>query len=294
MDTSDLLRGEGFVRRSLRLLVAAAQAWIEGRAIRLGAAVAYYSLFALVPVLLLAMGLASIFIDQAFVASEVESILVDLLGSEAAAVLMRLIDEYLMNDTDLVLSLIGLGVLLFSATLLFVAWKDVVDITWETPRLRGARGTLRRRTFGVLAVLGAGALLTVSLMADAIIAYIGALSDSGIVDLVVETTGRFLPVTLGAVFIGVLYKYSPEPDVSWRSVWFPAVATMLMLWIGAGIYGVYLANYGFQSVPGVAGTLVLGLVLVYYASMILLYGMEMVKLLHEDKVPESISLRSFR
>ena len=97
---------------------------------------------------------------------------------------------------------------------------------------------------------------------------------------------------LGAVFIGVLYKYTPEPEVSWGSVWFPAIATMVMLWIGAGIYGVYLTNYGFQSVTGVAGTVVLGLVLVYYASMILLYGMEMVKLLHEDTVPESISLRS--
>ena len=75
MDTSDLFRGNGFVRRSLRLLVASAQEWIDGRAIRLGAAVAYYSLFALVPVLLLAIGLASIFIDQAFVASEVEAIL---------------------------------------------------------------------------------------------------------------------------------------------------------------------------------------------------------------------------
>ena len=67
-----------------------------------------------------------------------------------------------------------------------------------------------------------------------------------------------------------------------------------MLWIGAGIYGAYLSNYGFQSVSGVAGTVVLGLVLVYYASMILLYGMEMVKLLHDDAVPESISLRSPR
>jgi membrane protein len=292
MDTSDLFRGNGFVRRSLRLLVASAQEWIDGRAIRLGAAVAYYSLFALVPVLLLAIGLASIFIDQAFVASEVEAILAELLGSEAAAVLIDLISEYLQNDADIVVSIVGLGVLLFSATLLFVAWKDVVDITWQTPRLRGARGTLRRRSFGVLAVLGAGALLTISIMADAIIAYIGAHSDSGIVDLVVETTGRFLPVTLGAVFIGVLYKYTPEPEVSWGSVWFPAIATMVMLWIGAGIYGVYLTNYGFQSVTGVAGTVVLGLVLVYYASMILLYGMEMVKLLHEDTVPESISLRS--
>lgn len=292
MDTSDLLRGDGPLKRTLRLFAAAAQSWVEGRAIRLGAAVAYYALFALIPVLLLAVGLASIFIDESVVTSELESGITDLIGADAAAVVIDTILTYLDAEVDPLVSLIGLGVLLFSATLLFVAWKDVVDIMWDSPRIWGARGTIRRRLFGVLAVVGSGVLLTASLMADAVIAYVGRFVDSALLDALISTTSQVVPLALGAVFIGVLYKFTPEPEVAWQSVWLASVVSMLMLWLGAAVYGIYLENYGFQSVSGVAGTVVLGLVLVYYAAMILLYGMEIVKLLHDDAVPESISLRS--
>jgi len=282
MDTFDQwLEGRGPVRTVLRTLVYAARAWIDGRAIRLGAAVAFYGLFAIIPVLMLAIALASVFIDEARVTAEVQAVIADLVGEELANAIVEAFTEFTANDGDLIVSLIGLGALLFSATLLFVAWKDVVDIMWDEPRVKGARGTIQRRLFGVVAVLGAGALLTLNLMADTIVGFLDAQLHSGIAEFVIDTTGTFIPMLLGMVFIGILYKYTPEVEIAWRSVILASIVTMTMLAVGAWVYGIYIENFGFQSASGVAGTVFLGLVLVYYGAMILLYGMEIVRVKHK-------------
>lgn len=295
MDTFErLLEGGGPIRREVRTLITAAQAWIDGRAIRLGAAVAYYGLFAVVPVLLLAVALASIFIDEATVTAEVQAALTDLVGRDAAGYIVDAFGEFATSDPGLLVSLIGLGALLFSATLLFVAWKDVVDIMWDAPRVHGARGTIQRRLFGVLAVVGSGVLLTLRLMVDAVFGVLDRFFESRLIDLVLTTTGNVLPLVLGAFFIGVLYKYTPDVEVRWSSVWLASIVTMIMLAIGSWAYGLYLSAFGIKSASGVAGSLFLGLVLVYYAAMILLYGMEIVKLKEIGTVPDSVSLRRGR
>ena len=181
------------------------------------------------------------------------------------------------DNANGLLSLIGLGALLFSATILFVAWKDLVDIMWDTPWEGGARGTIRRRFFGVLAVVGSGALLSLNLMMGTVVAVLERLFDSNLAGILLTTIGTLVPMVLGVFFIAVLYKYTPEIDLDWGSVWLASAVAMAMLAVGAWLYGIYLANFGFRSASGVAGTAFFGLALVYYAAMILLYGMEIVK-----------------
>lgn len=277
------LEGDGPVVTRIRLLFDAANAWIEDRVIRLGAAIAYYSLFAILPVLFLSVALASVFIEAERVAQEVETALADLLGPEAARVIIDAYEAVQSSNTDVLASLIGLGVLLFSATLLFVAWKDVVDIIFDAPRVRGARGTIQRRLFGVLAVFGAGALLTANLMVQTVIAFLERITDTILADVFVKTAGTVLPLVLGAFSLVVLFKVTPDADVEWRSTWLAAVVSMLMLDLGAWGYGVYLNVYGFSSVSGVVGSLFLGLFLVYYAAQILLYGVEIVRLMEQSR-----------
>jgi membrane protein len=278
--------GDGPVATRLRLLYDAANAWIEDRVIRLGAAIAYYSLFAILPVLFVSVALASVFIEAERVAQEVETALADLLGSEAARVIIDAYEAVQASNTDVLASLIGLGVLLFSATLLFVAWKDVVDIIFRAPRVRGARGTIHRRLFGVLAVFGAGALLTLNLMVQTVIAFLERITDTILADVVVRTAGTVLPLVLGALSLAILFKVTPEVDVEWRSTWLAAVVSMLMLDLGAWGYGIYLNVYGFTSVSGVLGSLFLGLFLVYYAAQILLYGVEIVRLKEQSSIQQ--------
>ena len=267
----------GPVVKTVQLLVASARSWIDDRVIRLGAAVAYYSLFTLIPVLFLAVSLASIFFGQDRVDAEVEKQIADLLGDDIASAVTSAFEQLQDVDEGTIVSLVTLGVLLFTATLLFVAWKDVVDIIWGAPRVGGARGTIQRRLFGVLAVFGAGALLTLTLLAEALIGMLDRVFGSLLADILIKTTGSLIPLALGAVFLAVLYKYTPEDHVAWRSVWLPSFVAMAMLSVGASAYGLYVSAYAFRSAAGAAGSVFLGLIFVYYAAQILLYGVEIMK-----------------
>ena len=267
----------GPVVKTVQLLVASARSWIDDRVIRLGAAVAYYSLFTLIPVLFLAVSLASIFFGQDQVDAEVEKQIADLLGDDIASAVTSAFEQLQLVDEGTIVSLVTLGVLLFTATLLFVAWKDVVDIIWGAPRVGGARGTIQRRLFGVLAVFGAGALLTLTLLAEALIGMLDRVFGSLLADILIKTTGSLIPLALGAVFLAVLYKYTPEDHVAWRSVWLPSFVAMAMLSVGASAYGLYVSAYAFRSAAGAAGSVFLGLIFVYYAAQILLYGVEIMK-----------------
>lgn len=267
----------GPVVKTVQLLVASARSWIDDRVIRLGAAVAYYSLFTLIPVLFLAVSLASIFFGQDQVSAEVEKQIADLLGDDIASAVTSAFEQLQLVDEGTIVSLVTLGVLLFTATLLFVAWKDVVDIIWGAPRVGGARGTIQRRLFGVLAVFGAGALLTLTLLAEALIGMLDRVFGSLLADILIKTTGSLIPFALGAVFLAVLYKYTPEDHVAWRSVWLPSFVAMAMLSVGASAYGLYVSAYAFRSAAGAAGSVFLGLIFVYYAAQILLYGVEIMK-----------------
>ena len=288
------MSGQSFrrTRATFSLLYDSAQSWIDERALRLGAGVAYYALFALVPVLFLAIAFASFFLGQA-VRGDVEDALAGLLGEDFASGLLSAIDAVDLGDSGTVFSLISLGVLIFTATLLFVAWKEVVDLLWGIPRERGARASMMRRLFGLAAVVGSGVLLTVNLAVGTIIAGVDKFVDNQLLDALLKLMGSFIPVLLGMIFVGVLFKFTPDIDVSWRSVWFAALVSMAMLSVGAWGYGVYLDKYAFASAAGAAGALLLGLVLVYYATAILLYGMTVVKLAHSssDFVPLAFSRR---
>ena len=272
---------DGPVISTVKLLTASVRSWIDDRVLRLGAAVAYYSLFALIPVMFLAISLASIFFGQDAVTAEVEKAVADILGDDLATSLINAFEQLQLIDAGLVMSLVTLGVMLFTATLLFVAWKDVVDIIWDAPWVGGAKGTIRRRLFGVLAVFGAGALLTLTLLAEAVIGMLDRVFGSLIADILIKTTGSLVPLALGALFIAILYKFTPEEHIAWRSVWLPSIVAMVMLSVGSWAYGLYVAAYTFKSAAGAAGSVFLGLVFIYYAALILLYGVEIMKKNHE-------------
>lgn len=279
---------DGPVISTVKLLIDSARSWVDDRVLRLGAAVAYYSLFALVPVMFLAISLASIFFGQDAVTAEVEKLVADILGDDLAGSLITAFEQLQLIDTGAVASLITLGVLLFTATLLFVAWKDVVDIIWGAPWVGGAKGTVQRRLFGVLAVFGAGALLTLTLLAETVIGMLDRAFGSLVADILIKTTGSLVPLALGALFIAILYKYTPEETIAWRSVWLPSIVAMILLSIGAWAYGLYVAAYTFKSAAGAAGSVFLGLVFIYYAALILLYGVEIMKKNHERAVVTSL------
>lgn len=268
------------LRATYRLLYSSAEAWVDDRALRLGAGVAYYGLFALVPVLFLSIVIATIVLGRT-VTGDVEEAIEELFGADLAEAIIGAIEAVGEQASEWSLSIVGVGALLFTATLLFVAWKEVVDLLWGIPRKRGVRATVRRRMFGVFVVLGSGALLTLSLASQALITWIEAFLSGPALGLLLGIASSVVLFLLGVVFVGVLFKYTPDAEVAWSSVWFASAVSMGLLTVGAWGYGIYLDLYGFSSAAGVAGTLFLGLVFVYVSVAILLYGVVIVRQIHE-------------
>jgi membrane protein len=248
--------------------------------VRLGAGIAYYSLFALVPVLFLAVSLAGFFFGQDVAGGAIEDAISDAVGPELAAFVVLAIDRVQGYNADSLLPLFSIGALLFSASLLFVAWRDVVAIIWDVPRESGVRAKLRRRLFGLAAVLGSGVLLTLVIFAQTLVGTLDSLLATGALDVLLRITSSIVPALLGAVFLAVLFKYTLDFQIAWRSVWLAAAVTIAMLSVGAWGYGIYLDAVGLKSASGVAGTLLLGLALVYYSAQILLFGVEVTKEAH--------------
>jgi membrane protein len=265
------------IRGILDTLVKSAEAWSADRAIRLGAGLAYYSLFALIPVLFLAGALAGILFGKEVASGALEDWLSTAIGPEIAAVVVQVVDGMGTESMLSSLPLISIGALLFAATLLFVAWKEIVNLIFGVPRQKGIRGQLHRRLFALAAVLGAGLLLSLVILAEALVGRLDRLLASGALDVLVAITGSLATTAIGVFFVAILFKYTPEPEIAWRAVIVSSITVMAMLSIGAWGYGIYLDVYGLSSASGVAGTLVLGLILVYYSAQILLYGVEITK-----------------
>jgi membrane protein len=262
------------------LLKGAARAYANDRAIRLGAGLAYYSLFALVPIMSLAVSLATIFFGQE--ALEVFTTAVtDLLGADAAAALVSAIEGG--GGSTFWLSITSLIVLIFAGGLLFAAWRDIVQIMWREDEHWSVAVTIRNRIFAIAAVLGSSLLLTLTLFAQALLGLFSDRLDSGIVDQLLVITGSIVPFVIGTLFIAVLFKYTPTADVGWHHIWFPAVLTMLLLSIGAWAYGLYVSFAGLGSAVGVTGTIFLGLAFVYYAAQTILYGIEIVNVSFQSR-----------
>lgn len=267
-------------RPTLGLLVESAQEWSSDRAVRLGASLAYYSLFALTPTLALAVSLASVFFGQEEVSQQLYDAISEIIGTDIATLIVTAIDR--VDDDSMlgVLPLVSLGVLLFTATFLFVAWREIVGIIWDLPRQQGIRASLRRRGFAVAAVLGAGVVLTLMMFVQALIGSVENFVEIELIGFLATAASSLATSAIGVVVLAVLFKYSPGVEVAWRSVWLSAILTMLLLAVGAHGYGWYVERFGLNSAAGVAGTVFLGLAFVYYAAQILLYGVEVVKVSH--------------
>jgi membrane protein len=265
------------VKGTIALLAAAARAYIDDRAIRLGAGLAYYSLFALIPILTLAVSMASIFFGQELVTGEFYARINEILGADAAGLITDAVESMSLETGDAVLPAASLVVMVFTGTLLFVAWREVVNIIWGVPRERGIAATIEKRLFALAAVLGSSLLITTILFAQTVLGLFSNRLDLAVFDGLLLVTGSFLPLAIGALFLAVLYKYTPTAEIAWGDVWLASLVAIILLSAGSWAYGLYIGVAGLGSPVGVAGTVFLGLALVYYAAQILLYGIEIVK-----------------
>jgi membrane protein len=174
------------------------------------------------------------------------------------------------------LAIVTLVVVVYSASILFVAWRDTLEDIWELPYRPSLKTTVRSRVYGALVPLAAGVLLSAIVVVELLTALAGEFITAPLLDAIIRALEMISPTVLSVLALGLVFHVSTHVRPRWRDIWPGAVVAALALAVLEWGYGIYVRLYGTSSAAGAAGAVMLGLVFVYYAAQIMLYGAELI------------------
>jgi membrane protein len=263
-----------------RLFVEAWNGWNRDNAPRLGAALAYYTLFALAPLLIVGVAVAGAVFGQDAAQGRLVYELRALLGDSGAKTVEEIVERSRQIESGLVATAIAIVTLFLGASGVFVELKGALNVVWDVPAPRrgaGLVGLIRERVASFAMVLCVGFLLLVSLLANALLAASNGvlaryLPSASVLSQAESAASSFLMTTL---LFALLFKYLPDCAIAWKDVWAGAAFTSLLFTAGRQLIGLYLGHSSIASAYGAAGSVVVLVVWVYYAAQIFLFGAEL-------------------
>ena len=263
------------------LLKASVSAWSDDKAPRLGASLSFYTVFAMPPLFMIAIFIASLFFDPTSVQTQMFSEVGGLIGKKSAEAIQTAMAAQYQTNKGLVASAIAIGTLIVTATGLFIELQDALNTIWrvEAKPGHGMMGFIRIRLLSFAMVVGIGFLLLVSLLVSAALAaatkfIAGFLPSLGILS---EIGSDLVSFAVIMVLFAMMFKVMPDVRVAWRDVWIGAAVTSLLFTGGKFLLGWYLGRSTTITAYGAAGSVVLILLWVYYAAQILFLGAEITK-----------------
>jgi membrane protein len=252
--------------------------WIEDRAASKGAALAFYTLFSIAPILILVIAVAGYFFGREAATGQLFHQIQGLVGTQSAEAIQVVLKGASDKDDGLLATLVASALLLFGATTAFAELKDSLDEIWGLPAPTGSGfwDFLRTRLLSFGLVLALGFLLLVSLVVSAGLSvlenYLGGIwKDATVLMGWVASAVSFLVIT--ALF-AVIYKMLPRIRLAWRDVVTGAIGTAAMFTLGKFAIGAYIGNSGVADSFGAAGSLVALLLWVYYSAQVFFFGAE--------------------
>ena len=261
------------------LFKAAALNWVRDYAQSMGAALAFYMMFSIAPLLLIVISIAGLVFGEDAARGEIYEQLHGLLGSHGAAAVQGLLESAGRPTESVLATLFGSAVLFIGATSVFAELQDALDRIWRAPQRAPRSGLwnlIRARLLSFGMILGIGFLLIVSLAFSAALAALSRwwdpLSQGWLT--IANSIEVSLSIVLVTVVFALIYKTMPRASVAWRDVWIGAAVTSLLFLAGKFLIGLYLGRSGISTGFGAAASLVLVLLWVYYSAQIFLFGAE--------------------
>ena len=255
------------------------EAWVDDYAPSMGAALSYYTVFSLAPMLLIVIAIAgAVFGDEA-ARGEIFGQLRGLMGADAAKTIEDVLTSVSEPKEGVAATTIGIVLLLIGATSVFGELQDALDRIWRAPardRSGGFLGLVRARLLSFGMILGIAFLLMVSLVLGAATAAIGKWWSGafGSWEVLAQSANIVLGFAVTTLGFAMIYKLMPRVQVQWRDVWLGATVTALLFTIGRILIGLYIGKSGIASGFGAAASLIVILVWVYYSAQIFLLGAE--------------------
>lgn len=262
---------------AVQLVTEAVTEWRDDGASRLAAALAYYTMFSLAPLLIFAIAIAGVFFGEGAARQEIISELGDLLGPQGATYVGTLLDSASKPSSSLVAATAGFVVLIFGATSAFAQLQEALNIIWNvTPKKGGFSYFIRKRLLSFSLVLVIGFLLLVSLVLSAAIVAAGKFISSVLpAYLILANILNFiLSFAITTLLFAAIYRILPDAKVRWRDVIWGAVVASLLFSVGRYLIGLYLGQSAIGSVYGAAGSFVIILMWIYLSAQILFFGAE--------------------
>lgn len=256
--------------------------WSNDKGGRLGAALSYYTVFSLAPLLLVVISVAGLAFGHDAAQGRIFDQLAGLLGADTAKLIETAIAKASERKSGVLGTVIGLGALLAGATGVVIELQDALDTVWKVaPRPhRGIWGVVRTRLLSMAMILSLGFLLLVSLVLSAALSALTGWLRAMVGDVVILGWVIDLVVTLGVVttLMALIFKILPDAKVAWRDVWVGAAVTAVLFLLGKLLIGLYIGKASVGSAFGAAGSLAVLLVWIYYSAQILLLGAEFTRL----------------
>jgi membrane protein len=252
--------------------------WIKHNASSLGAALSFYTLFSLAPILVIAMAVAGALFGAHVAETHVLEQMRALLGDAGAAAVQSLLSNAHQSGLKGVAAAVGIVTLLIGATSVFGELQNTLDLIWKSPDKDSVAWwrILRSRILSVGLILGVGFLLMVSLIMSAGLAALGAWLGSFMAQWQVILPALDLIFSLGltTVLFAMIYKYVPRENIAWGDVWIGGLVTACLFSVGKLVIGLYLGRSSLNSAYGAAGSIMVLLLWIYYSAQIFLLGAE--------------------
>jgi membrane protein len=263
--------------------------WSGHDAPRLGAALAFYAILSLAPLVILAIAILGQILGHSTAEGHLLDQIEDLMGSQGAEYVKGIIKQSQKPASGVSASTIGVITLLFGASGVFAELRSALNTMWDVkPQSEGEIWQLiKHRFFSFGIVLAVGFLLLVSLVISTALAaidkYFGGFVTMPV--FVMNTMNIIISLAGITVLFALIFRFVPDVKIPWRNVWIGALVTAVLFSIGKSLIGLYLGKASVGSAYGAAGSLVVIIVWVYYSAMIFLFGAEFTQVL-SSHVPE--------
>lgn len=262
-----------------QLIKAAASSWSDDYAPSMGAALSYYTLFSIAPLLLIVISVAGMVFGEEAARGEIFGQLNSFMGSEAAAAIQGLLESVNKPAKGAFATIVGVALVLIGATTVFAELQDAMDRIWRAParnKTSGLWSLLRARLLSFGMILSIGFLLMVSLVMGAALSALSRWWSPLFTgwETVAQVLNTLFSFAITMLAFAMIYKIMPRVKIAWRDVWIGAAVTALLFTVGKFLIGFYIGRSGVVSGFGAASSIVIVLIWVYYSAQIFLVGAE--------------------
>ena len=258
-------------------------AWLRDKASRQAAALAYYGVLSLAPLLIIAISVAGLFFGRADVKQQVIAEVTRLLGTSGAELVETVLNTTYQGNGGILATLVSLGLLLMAATNIFFQLKTSLNRIWDVEShdedsklIKDIFKLLMDRLVAAVMVIGFGFVLLLSQITSTIISvFVSIAADFAVsTSLLLQLLNAAASIGLTAVIVSLIFRFLPDKQLAWGDIWIGSVFTAVLSAVGQRLISLYLENSSVASAYGIAGSLIVILLWIYYSASILLFGAE--------------------